>query len=545
MAHTPTGSRRPPSGAPNPAPGAAGPPPPRAPPGPGREGDPGPPGRARGVRAGARRTRVQTWLPELERNIPWVDLLTAEQVQTIHDASMDILEEVGIDFRCDEAAASWAATGAKVDGHRVRIDREHLMDLIGTAPSSYTMTARNPERTVTVGDGKQIFTPSYGAPYVLGLDGVRRPGTIEDFRNFTKLNHLSPALHMSGGVVCEPMDIAVPKRHLHMTQSLLRYSDKPFMGAVTSKERAEDSLHMAGIVFGQDEVRETTVMTCLANGNTPLVWDQTMLDSVRVFAGANQATLFSPFVLGGASTPASTVGAVIQVNIEALTGVAFSQLVRAGAPALYGQWLSTVSMKTGAPQAGTPEICHMNMLTAQMARHYRLPSRCSGSCTSSKIVDAQAGYEAARNMYGVLMAGTNFVLSTTGYLESAMCQSYAKWVLDNEQLEMMYRLNSGPSFDDLDEVLATMREVPPGGHFLGTAHTLANFQAAFSMPEMMNSDNYEQWLADGALSAEERAVARCRRMLDEYEEPALSDDVAAELDDFVARREAELPDTVR
>ena len=167
----------------------------------GTEAEPGPTRRGREVRARARRTRVQTWLPELERNIPWVDLLTPEQVQTIHDASMDILEEVGIDFRCDEAAASWTAAGAKVDGHRVRIDREHLMDLIGTAPSSYTMTARNPERTVTVGDGKQIFTPSYGAPYVLGLDGVRRSGTIEDFRNFTKLNHMSPSLHMSGGVV--------------------------------------------------------------------------------------------------------------------------------------------------------------------------------------------------------------------------------------------------------------------------------------------------------------------------------------------------------
>jgi len=501
--------------------------------------------RGRDARAARRRTRTRFWLPELERRIPWVDLLSDDQVQVIHDASMDVVEEIGVEFRCDDALALWRDAGAAVDGARVRLDREHLMALVGTAPSSYTMVARDPTHTVTVGNGKTIFTPSYGAPYVLGLDGTRRPGTLEDFKNFTKLNHLSPALHMSGGVVCEPMDVPVPKRHLYMTQNLLTYSSKPFMGAVTSKERAEDSLYMAGIVFGQDVVRDTTVMTCLANGNTPLVWDKTMLDSVRVFAAANQATLFSPFVLGGASTPASTVGAVIQVNIEALTGVAFSQLVRAGAPALYGQWVSTVSMKTGAPQAGTPEICHMNLLTAQMARHYRLPSRCSGSCTSSKMVDAQAGYEAARNMYGVLMAGTNFVLSTTGYLESAMCQSYAKWVLDSEQLEMMYRLNSGPSFDDLDEVLATMREVPPGGHFLGTAHTLANFQTAFSMPEMMNSDNYEQWLAEGALSAEERAVAKCRQMLDDYEEPALPDDVAAELEDFVARRDAELPDTVR
>ena len=498
----------------------------------------------RDARAAKRRTRVRTWLPELERKIPWVDLLSEEQVRTIHEASMDVIEEVGVEFRCEDAIAMWKAAGASVDGVRVRIDRELLMDLVGTAPSSYTMVARDRSFDATVGDGKTIFTPSYGAPYVLDLDGVRRPASLEDFRNFTKLNHLSPALHMSGGVVCEPMDVPVPKRHLYMTQSLLTYSSKPFMGAVTSMERAEDSLHMAGIVFGQDAVRNTTVMTCLANGNTPLVWDKTMLDSVRVFAAANQATLFSPFVLGGASTPASTIGAVIQVNIEALTGVAFSQLVRAGAPALYGQWLSTVSMKTGAPQAGTPEICHMNLLTAQMARHYRLPSRCSGSCTSSKMVDAQAGYEAGRNMYGVLMAGINFVLSTTGYLESAMCQSYAKWVLDSEQLELMHRLGSGVSFADLDEVLDTMREVPPGGHHLGTAHTLANFQTAFSMPEMMNSDNYEQWLADGSLSAEDRAAARCRELLEEYEEPALPDDIRAELDEFVARRDAELPDLV-
>ena len=473
-----------------------------------------------------------------------MDLLDDEQVQRIHDASMDIIEEVGVEFRCDDAIGMWRAAGADVDGVTVRIDREHLMSLVGTAPSSYTMVARDPAHTVTVGDGRTIFTPSYGAPYVLDLDGVRRPATLQDFRDFTKLNHLSPALHMSGGVVCEPMDVPVPKRHLYMTESLLKYSSKPFMGAVTSMDRAEDSLHMAGIVFGQDFVRETTVMTCLANANTPLVWDKTMLDSVRVFAAANQATLFSPFVLGGASTPASTVGAVIQVNIEALTGVAFSQLVRTGAPALYGQWMSTVSMRTGAPQAGTPEICHMNLLTAQMARHYNLPSRCSGSCTSSKMVDAQAGYEAARNMYGVLMAGTNFVLSTTGYLESAMCQSYAKWVLDSEQLELMYRLGSGVSFDDLDEVLDSMRSVPAGGHHLGTEHTLANFQTAFSMPEMMNSDNYEQWLADGSQSAEERAAARCRQMLDEYEEPALDDHVREELDDYVARRDAELPDLV-
>jgi trimethylamine--corrinoid protein Co-methyltransferase len=302
-------------------------------------------------------------------------------------------------------------------------------------------------------------------------------------------------------------------------------------------------MKMAGIVFGDDVVADTTVMTCLANANTPLVWDATMLDAVKVYAAHNQAMLFSPFVLGGASTPASTIGSVMHVNVEALAGVAFSQLVRPGAPAVYGQWASTVSMKSGAPQAGTPEVCHMNMLTGQLARFYKLPWRCSGGCTSSKIVDAQAGYEAARNMYGVLMAGANFVLSSTGYLEGALCQSYAKVALDGEQMRMMYKLGQGVNFDELDGVLDTIHAMNPGDHYLGTEHTLNNFQSAFQMPELMNSDSFEQWEIDGALDAGERGAAKARQLLGNYEEPVLPDDVAEELDDFVARRKTEIPDT--
>ena len=500
--------------------------------------------RGRGARRKAREAKPTRYLSELDRGIPYLDLLSPEQVDTLHDRTMTILETTGIDFRDDEAASMWKAAGADVDGHRVRIDRGLLMETISTAPSQYTMVSRNPERTVTLGGRKSVFTPAYGAPFVLDMDGTRRNATMADFDNFAKMAQVSPAMQMAGGVLCEPMDIPVPKRHLHMVRSLMRHSDKPFMGAVTSRERAEDTMAMAKIVYGDELASDTTIMTCLANANSPLVWDSTMLDAVKVYASHNQAMLFSPFVLGGASTPASTVGSIVQINAEALAGVAFSQLVRPGAPAVFGQWAATVSMKSGAPQAGTPDICHINLLTGQLARYYDLPWRCSGMCSASKQVDAQAGYEAARNMYGVVLAGANFVLSTTGYLESALCQSYAKAAIDAEQAELFRRFAEGVSLDGLDDAIDSMGDIEPGGHYLGTAHTFANFETAFAMPELMDANGYEQWAAEGGLDLEARGVNKARQMLAEHEMPPMPDDVIAKLDDFVARRESELPDHV-
>ena len=500
--------------------------------------------RGRAARKKARTEKPVAFLPELDRRIPVVDLMTPNQLERIHDATMSLLETKGIEFRDDESADLWKTAGARVDGHRVRIDRGHLMELIATVPETYTMVGRNPARSVTLGRMKQVFTPAYGSPNVLDLDGQRRYGTLDDFTAFAKLAHMSPAMHLSGGVLCEPLDIPVPKRHLHMVYGLIKHSDKPFMGMVTARERAEDTVAMARILFGDDFVDNNTVMTSIANCNSPLVWDQTMLDAAKVYAAANQAMLYTPFVLGGASTPASTVGSLVQINAEALAGIAFSQLVRRGAPAVYGQWLATVSMKSGAPMAGTPEICHMNMLVGQMARHYRVPWRCSGGCSSAKIVDAQAGYESARNMYGVMMSGANFVLSTAGYMEGALTQSYAKFVLDAEQMEMFYRLGQGVDFGELEAALETMNEIEPGGHYLGTSHTLENFEKAFVMPELMNHDSFEQWQADGGEDANERAVSRAKRMLADYEPPPLDEAIDEALRDFVARRERELPDHV-
>ncbi len=498
--------------------------------------------RGRGARRAARESNVIEWLPELTRGIPYVDIVPHEQLLRIHDASMRILEEVGIEFRDDESVAMWKASGAKTDGYRVYIDREQLMSLISTAPSEYTMVSRNPERSVSLGGRKTVFTPAYGAPFVLDMDNKRRHATLDDFNNFVKIAHLEPAMHMAGGVLCEPMDIPVPHRHLEMTYSLLRYSDKPLMGSVTSRERAEQSLEMMKIVFGADVVADTTVSTSLANCNSPLIWDQTMLDAVKVYAASNQAMLFSPFVLGGASTPASTVGAVAQLSAEALAGVAFMQMIRPGSPSVYGQWTATVAMNSGAPLAGTPEIDHINMLVGQLARFYELPWRCSGGCSSSKLVDAQAGYESARNMYGVLMAGANFVLSTTGYLESALCQSYAKAMLDGEQMRMMYRLGSGVNMDELDPAMDAVREIEPGDHYLGTQHTLANFETAFFMPELMDGESYENWSATGGTDANTRGLNMAQAALNNFVEPALDDAVLAELEDYKGRLRSTIPE---
>ena len=500
--------------------------------------------RGREYRREQRAARRPDQLPPLERGLPPIDPIPHEALLRIDDASKTILEEVGIEFRDDEAIAMWRSAGAAVNGYRVRIDREHLTELIATAPAEYTMLARNPERSVTVGGNRTVFTPSYGAPFVLDLDNRRRAATQADFDNFARIYAEAPAVHMVGGVLCEPMDIPVPHRHLEMTYSLLRLSDKPLMGSVTSRERAEQSLHMMGIVFGHDVVADTTVSTSLANCNSPLVWDQTMLDAVKVYAASNQAMLFSPFVLGGASTPASTVGAVTQLNAEALAGIAFMQMIRPGSPSVYGQWTATVAMNSGAPLAGTPEIDHINMLVGQLARHYGLPWRCSGGCSSSKLVDAQAGYESARNMYGVLMAGANFVLSTTGYLESALCQSYAKTMLDAEQLLMMYRLGRGVDMGELGPAMEAVREIEPGDHFLGTRHTLANFEEAFFMPELMDGDSYEQWNAMGAADANQRGLDKARQALTDYQEPKLEDAILEELTDYKDRLRREIPETL-
>ena len=460
--------------------------------------------RGREKRRRARTATPIVHMPALVRETPLYEILNDEGVELIHDASMRILEEVGIDFRDAEALDIWQEAGADVSGARVRIDRALLMSLIDQAPREFELHGRNPECSVTIGARNTIFAPTYGSPYVIDLNNERRYGTLEDLQNFHKLAYLTPSLHVTGAITCEPVDIPVSKRHLHVAYSALRYSDKPIMGATTAKERAEDTVSMARIVFGQDHLKDHTVVISVINCNSPLVWDATMLDALKVYARNNQAVLCSPFVMAGASTPASTAGAVAQLNAEALAGIAFGQLVQTGSPMVYGQFLATVSMKSGAPMAGTPEISQMNYMVGQLARRYGLPWRSSGMVAGSKLNDAQAAYESNMTMSGMLLSGANFVFHSAGWNEAGLSASFSKFMLDAEQVAMFCKAVSPVNLDDLDQCVETIKEVGPGGHFLGTVHTLQNFETAFYMPISADNNSFEQWKAEGARDAAKR-----------------------------------------
>ncbi|GMG82163.1 trimethylamine methyltransferase family protein [Paralimibaculum aggregatum] len=480
-------------------------------------------------------------LPGLERNLPLCEPMSEEQIRRIDDASMAILEEVGCVFRDPIALADWRRAGADVRGDRVHLDRGLVRDLIATIPERFTYLARDPAKSVALGGRSAIFVPMTGAPYLRDLEDRRRLPTLEDLAMFHKLAHMAPALHSSAHHIVEPMDIPVSHRHLHITYSSIRHSDKTFMGMTTSPKNAEDVLDMAAILFGADTLERQPVITGNCNGNSPLVWDETMLGAMRAFCRRNQPVLCSPFVLGGANTPASMVPTVVQLNAEALAGLAYTQVIRKGCPAVYGHYLATVSMASGAPMAGTPEISLMNFMIGQMARFYGVPWRTSNTLGGAKVLDAQAGYESAATLSAVLHAGANYIWHSAGWNEAGMHCSVAKFMVDAEQCAMGHRMASGLRWDDFDEALAAVRDVGPGGHYLGHPHTQANFQRAFFMPKLFDNNAVEQWQAEGAIETPERALRLARKWLGDYEAPPLDEAIDEALKDYIARRSREIP----
>ncbi len=481
-------------------------------------------------------------LPGLRYGLPRVEPLSADQIERIHTTSMDILENVGVVFRDPQAIADWKRVGADIrDGDRIHLDREMVSELISTIPSEITYHARDPEKNVRIGDRNAMFIPMAGAPYLRDLEDRRRTATLDDLAMFHKLAHMAPALHSTSHHIVEPMDHVVAHRHLRITYSSMKYSDKTFMGMTTSAKNAEDVLDMCAILFGEEFMETNAVVTGNCNGNSPLLWDETMLGAMREFNRRNQPILCSPFVLGGANTPASTAAAIAQLNAEALSALAYTQVVRKGCPAIYGHYLSTVSMQTGAPMAGTPEISLMNFAIGQLARHYNVPWRSSNLLGGAKTFDAQAGYESASTMMAVLLSGANYVWHSAGWNEAAMQCSLAKFIVDVEQCEMGYRMAQGIDWSDFEEAIDAVSDIGPGGHYLGHPHTLERFQEAFFMPKLFDNATFEQWEAGGAEEVTARALKMAREMLDAYEEPELEPSVDEALLDFIARREREIP----
>jgi len=508
---------------------------------PGAEG--APQRRGREARRAERSRRALGAVPYITRALPMYEVLGPEGLDLIERNAETLLAEIGIEVReYPRGLELFRAAGAEVSGQRVRFPRGLARSLCATAPSIYTQHARNPERSVVIGGNNTVFAPNYGSPFVHDLDRGRRYGTLEDFQNFVKLAYLSPFIHHSGGTVCEPVDVAVNKRHLDMVYAHMALSDKPFMGSVTHPERAADTVDMCALLFGRDFIEEHTVCTSLINANSPLVWDATMLGAAETYARHNQACIITPFILAGAMSPVSMLGTLTQVLAEVWTGTAFCQLVRPGAPVVFGTFVSTLSMQSGAPTFGTPEAALAIYGAAQLARRMNMPFRTGGSLCASKIPDAQAAFESAQTLLPTLLAGTNFVLHAAGWLEGGLSASYEKFVMDFDQLGMMHTLARGMDLSAGAEAMDAFREVGPGGHFLGCGHTQANFEQAFYRSQLADNNSVEQWQADGSLDMAQRANRQWKKMLAEYEPPPLDPGIDEALKDFIARRKASMPD---
>jgi trimethylamine---corrinoid protein Co-methyltransferase len=479
----------------------------------------------------------------IQRNIPNFEILNEEALQIIEHNAETVLEEIGVNFVENEGALQrWRDAGADVRGERVHIPRGLARKLCSTAPKTFTQHARNPARNVEIGGRNLVLAPVYGPPFVRDMEGGRRYATLADFQNFVKLGYMSKWLHHSGGTVCEPTDIPVNKRHLDMLLAHMTLSDKPFMGSVTAPERAVDSVEMAKILFGSDFVDQNTVMTQLININSPMTFDGIMMGAMEVYAAANQACIVSPFIVGGAMAPVTVAGTLTQVLAEVLAGVAYNQLIRPGAPVIAGAFVTSIDMNSGAPTFGTPEASHITYGAGQLVRRLGLPYRSGGAFCGSKLPDAQAAYESANSLNMALLAGVNFMLHACGWLEGGLVSSYEKFVMDADQLGILHHLAQGVHVDTNGQAMDAIREVGPGGHYLGCEHTQANFKTAFWRTDLLDYKPYETWAEEGSRDTMQLANERVKKLLGDYQQPDLDAGIAEGLGDFVARRKAEMPD---
>ncbi len=465
-----------------------------------------------------------------------------DQIDRLEAHADRILDEVGVDFRGDdEALELFRSAGARVEGQRVRFDPGLAAKLCSTAPKQFDMHGRD-GRTVPIGGDNVVFLPTYGPPFVTDLDRGRRYATLEDFENIVKLTFATPWLHHSGGTVCEPCDVPVNKRHLDMTYAHLRWSTKPFMGSVTAPERAEDSIAMARLVFGAEFMEDNCVIQGNINVNSPLVWDDVMSGALKAYARANQGCVISPFIIGGAMGPVTLPALVAQAHAEAMTGIALSQLVRPGSPMVYGNFLTTMNLKTGAPTFGTAESTLATYAVGQLARRLGLPLRCGAHYTASKIADGQAMQESADSMSSGILAGTNYVIHAAGWLEGGLSFGYEKFVMDLDRCAMLHKQLAGLDIDDETLAMDAYLEVGPGGNYLASAHTIRHYATANYESTLADTNSFEQWSEDGSLDSQQRANLQWKQMLAAYEPPPIDDAVDRQLRAFVDDRKNAMPD---
>lgn len=490
-------------------------------------------------RAARLRPSVNLVMKQPVARMPLYNLLDEDGLEKLHRASLEVLAEIGIDFYDAEAHDILRQHGAKVEGDTAFFDPALVEEMLARAPGQFTQLARNPQNNLVIGGKHVTFAPIYGPPFVVDRQG-RREATLEDFDNFVKLAYLSPYMHHSGGTVVEPTEVPVDTRHLDMIYSHVKHSDKAFMGSVTSGANAADSVRMAEIVFGADEIREHPALVSLINVSSPRRLDTTMLAALKVYARARQAVVITPFIIAGAMSPVTTAGSIVQQNAEALAGIVFTQMVEPGTPVVYGSFLTNADLKTGSPMFGTPESQIAIYISAQLARRYGLPFRGGGMFATSKIPDAQAAYESVMTMVPTIQAGTNLVLHAAGWLENGLSAGYEKFVMDCEMLGMYHKFLEGVDLSDEAMAMESLRTVGPGEHHLGTDHTMERFRTAFYRSDLFDYDGAEEWQEKGAKDIWTKAAERVEVLLGEYEAPALDPAVEEELLDFMNRRRAEI-----
>ncbi|GIH77597.1 trimethylamine methyltransferase family protein [Planobispora longispora] len=471
--------------------------------------------------------------------MPRYEILSADAMATLDRGWRRIVSEIGVEFMSPRALELFRRAGMKVEENNVFFDPEFVLEQVAKAPREFDVQARNPANTVRIGGDHMAFGAVYGAPFVREGD-VRRDATLDDFHRFCKLSQVFGEMDSAGGVVCEPNDAPLDSRHLDMVYALQTLTDKVYMGNVVSGPNAADTVAMTRILLGDIETTPATIS--LINCNSPLRWDDRMLDAQFEYSAANQPVVLTPFLLMGAMSPVSVPATLVQQIAEALTGIALSQLIRPGCPVIFGSFLSNIDMQSGSPCFGTPESAVGLLCTGQIARRFGLPWRSGGALTSSQTTDAQAGYEALMTMLPTFLAGANWVMHAAGWLEGGLVSGFEKFVMDVEILRMLQHEFTPMEITEESLAFDAHAEVGHGGHFLGAAHTMERFRTCFYRPLLSSSDNYERWMRRGAKDAAARAADVYQAKLQEYELPPLDDAIREELRDYVTRRRRELGD---
>jgi trimethylamine--corrinoid protein Co-methyltransferase len=484
----------------------------------------------------------------LENRYPPFEILREEQLDAIHDTSLSVLEDFGIEFRNASALELLEQAGANVDydSQLVRFDRGLIAELIALAPSEFTLHARNPERNVVIGGRNLCFDSVGGPPNSADVVSGRRMGTFEECCRFFRLAQSLNVLHIIGGWPIAPTDLNAETRHLDCTLALLTLTDKVWFANAIGAERVEDALEMLRIALGLDheQLLSTPCTFSVINVNSPRRYDEAMADGLMELARNGQANCITPFTLCGAMSPITLAGGLAQQNAEVLAGVALTQIVRPGAPVIYGGFTSNVDMKTGSPAFGTPEYTKACVASGQLARRYGLPYR-SSNTNASNAVDAQAAYESSMSIWGSVLGHCNLLHHAVGWLEGGLTASFEKAIVDAEMLQMMAAFLDPIEVNEDTLALKAIGDVEPGGHFFGSEHTLSRYEDAFYKPLMSDWRNFETWSEAGGEDATQRANKIWKKLLEEYEQPALDTGIQEELEAFVSRRKAEFDSGVK